>query len=511
MSRVISGTNDLATVRPDVAAQFHPTKNGDLTPDRVAYGSHSKVWWICEKGHEWQTSPNKRTHGDYEHGCPYCSGRKVLAGFNDLASQNPAVAAEWHPTKNGDLTPDRITKSSQKKVWWQCSEGHEWQDSIDHRNRGIGCPYCSNHRVLKGFNDLAFLNPELAAEWHPTKNGDLTPDKVLPGSGQKVWWLGKCGHEWKAQINNRNNGAGCPVCDNKTILPGENDLATTHPELAAQWHPTKNGALQPSELSAGSKKEVWWKGECGHEWKSSPNKRTSSKNGCPKCAREAQTSFPEQAIFYYLNQLSPALNRYKHNERTEIDVYLPELGFGVEYDGRFHDTEAASQRDARKDAALADAGITLIRVKEVIDFAGCVDTEAIIYCKKSANHQFMGEVLQKLIARLNMKTGQGFAVDIDVERDRWKIYAQYIENKKQNSLAARCPELVAEWHPTKNGTMQPQHFSFGSNHAAWWKCSACGHEWPAKIYNRTKGHGCPICGLKKRGETRKQNIKSQHF
>ena len=93
-----------------------------------------------------------------------------------------------------------------------CSCGHEWRASIDERNKGRKCPYCTNRLVLSGFNDLATKRPDLTKEWHPTKNDNLDPTKVLPGSGSKAWWICKEGHEWQAEISGRNKGAGCPKC-----------------------------------------------------------------------------------------------------------------------------------------------------------------------------------------------------------------------------------------------------------------------------------------------------------
>ena len=137
---------------------------------------------------------------------------KCIPGVNDLATVNPQLASEWHPTKNGDLLPSQVTAGSDKKVWWLCTKGHEWPAKVSQRHAGSGCPYCSGLKAFPGFNDLATINPELAAEWHPTKNGDLLPSQVTAGSGKKVWWLGKCGHEWRAEIVNRSRGKGCRIC-----------------------------------------------------------------------------------------------------------------------------------------------------------------------------------------------------------------------------------------------------------------------------------------------------------
>lgn len=113
---------------------------------------------------------------------------------------------------------------------------------------GTGCPSAPGKVAQTGENDLATLFPELACQWHPIKNGSLTPEQVLPGSHRMVWWICEKGHEWRAQVKSRVVGCGCPVCANREIHPAENDLATQYPRLAVQWHPTKNGAITPIPL-----------------------------------------------------------------------------------------------------------------------------------------------------------------------------------------------------------------------------------------------------------------------
>ena len=140
---------------------------------------------------------------------------KLIVGQNDLATVNPDLASEWHPTKNNRLRPTQITAGSNRKVWWKGACGHEWEAVIGNRSRGSGCPHCSKRHVTEGVNDLVTVNPGLAAEWHPTKNGRLHPMQIAGKSNQKAWWLGKCGHEWEAAIYSRTAGKGCPYCHGK--------------------------------------------------------------------------------------------------------------------------------------------------------------------------------------------------------------------------------------------------------------------------------------------------------
>lgn len=210
--RLLPGENDLATVCPDLAEQWHPEKNGALKPGMVMSTSVCRVWWRCEHGHEWQAKVKDRMSGT---GCPVCSGRKVVEGINDLASNYPMIAAQWHPVKNGERRPQDVAVSSNRRIWWQCSLGHEWQASVYSRTQGqSGCPYCTNRKVLPGFNDLATLYPQIAKQWHPTLNGTFTPKQVTPGSKRKVWWICPEGHVWKAVIYARTGAkkSGCPVC-----------------------------------------------------------------------------------------------------------------------------------------------------------------------------------------------------------------------------------------------------------------------------------------------------------
>lgn len=173
------------------------------------------ILWIDSLGHEWTATVKNRVQGS---GCPYCSHRAVLAGFNDLASQLPDVAAEWSE-RNLPLTPDKVSVFANRKVWWKCKHGHEWNTLISTRSAGSKCPYCSGITLLKGFNDLATRYPHLAAEW--SDKNPFAPDTVNDKSRKNVWWhCSKCGNEYQAVIYSRVNGLMCPVCADRAVLRG---------------------------------------------------------------------------------------------------------------------------------------------------------------------------------------------------------------------------------------------------------------------------------------------------
>ena len=209
--------NSLFVSNPELSKEWDYEKNGNLRPEYVVANSGKKVWWKCDKGHEWQATIGSRNSG---RGCPCCSGNKVLTGYNDLQTVNSILAKEWNYEKNNELTPADVLSNSGKKVWWKCQRGHEWQATIDNRNKGKGCPYCSGRYPVKGENDLQTVNPTLAKEWNYEKNSGLIPADVLPNSNEKAWWKCSKGHEWQATINSRNTGCDCPFCSNKKISKG---------------------------------------------------------------------------------------------------------------------------------------------------------------------------------------------------------------------------------------------------------------------------------------------------
>lgn len=202
---------------------------------------------------------------------------------------HPALASEWDYARNDAADINILTVAKKAKAYWLCPLGHSYFTRIDHRiNSGSNCPVCAGNVLLTGFNDLATISPELASEWHPELNGDLLPSMVAPNTAKKVWWLCLEGHHYQATVGNRNNlGRGCPTCANQKILPGFNDMATTHPHLLTEWDYEQNTDNKPETVFAGTRKTLWWKCPTGKhsyqaagEYKSNPNRT----HGCSVCA-----------------------------------------------------------------------------------------------------------------------------------------------------------------------------------------------------------------------------------
>jgi hypothetical protein len=361
----------LATTHPEIAEQWHPTKNGDLTPDDVVGGKDEKIWWKCPKGddHEWDAIIYSRKSGS---GCPVCAGRQ-LGMSNCLAKNKPKFAEQWHPTKNGKLKANEVTIGSNKKVWWQCLENpsHEWESKISGRViDNLGCPFCSNQKTNIS-NSLATLYPHLVDEWHPTMNGKLIPDIVNPGSHRKVWWqcLVEPKHEWKTQINSRTRrGFGCPFCSNQELHP-TNSLSALNPKLIKEWHPTKNVDLTPDDVMPGSVKKVWWKCNKGddHEWKVAVRHRGQRGSNCPYCSLTPQ-SRQELTITFELIRFFKDINPKGFKTRVKgklwsIDIYIPQLKLGIEFDGSYWHKDKRAL-DKLKTENLEEEGFEIFRVRE---------------------------------------------------------------------------------------------------------------------------------------------------
>ena len=382
----------LSVTHPELAAQAD-----GWDPSTMTTGTKKKVSWKCEKGHIWSAAINHRASGT---GCPICSNKKVLAGYNDLSTTNPDLATQadgWDPTT--------LISGNKKIVSWKCEKGHIWAASINNRSRGTGCPFCSGRRVLSGQNDLATTHPELAAQadgWDPTT--------TTAGSEKKCLWRCQFGHNWETSPNNRSNGnTGCPFCSGLRVLSGQNDLATTHPELAAQadgWDPTK--------IKAGSSKKLQWMCDLGHQWVASVSDRSLKENGCPICSgRTVWTGLNDTATTH------------------------PEL------------------------AAQAD-GWDPTKIK-----AG---SNKRVQWKCQHGHQWV----VSLNARSTGNSGCPFCSGL-------RVLSGF------NDIATTHPELAAQadgWDPTT--------LNAGSNKKVGWICDL-EHTWITSVNDRSSGNGCPFC------------------
>ena len=495
----------LANCYPEIAQEWHPHLNGDLTPRDVTAKSHHKAWWLCPQGHDYEARIANRTNPNKPTSCPYCAGKKVNEE-NCLATLYPEIAEEWHPDKNGTLTPQDVTAGTPRKVWWRCPQGHDYEARIASCTppKPQGCPYCSGQRVHPD-NCLATLHPEIAAQWHPHLNDDLTPQRVTANSGQKVWWLCPQGHDYDAVIASRTppNPTGCPVCSGRRAT-AETCLANLYPEIAQEWHPSKN-TLTPQEVMPGSGQKVWWLCPKGHDYEAVVHSRTPPQSsGCPFCTRQASSH--EYRLLAELRFIF-GYDEVRHRDKSlgkEVDLYLPRYRIAIEYDGSYYHQDKTKQDQAKRDH-LHEQGVTLIRLRhhpleklsphDIIHQSDDItkeDIDALLAVLKLAD---LRDAHQQAI--------QAYEGQSDFcNEDGYKYYlARFPAPPENESLPFLYPAIAQEWHPSKNAPLSPASFTPGSGQKVWWLCPQ-GHDYEAVIASRTppKPSGCPYCAGKRVNE-----------
>jgi hypothetical protein len=309
----------------------------------------------------------------------------------NLTITHPEISKQWHSTKNGELTPDKVSKGMKKLVWWICPKGHEYDEYIYHRSKRKleGCPYCTGKRVCND-NCLKSCYPEVAKQWHPTKNGELTPDKVAKMSCKKVWWICKKKHEWQAKIAQRTfKKNGCPYCSGR--LPSEkNSLSNAPYFILREWH-KDNPPIETFTIST-AKKAKWECYYCDYIWVTNISTRAVRLSGCPNCyvskgEMAVRLALEENDIKYIRNK---KFDDCKNLRPLPFDFYviINKKEYLIEFDGDQHNIEVAffggkkafkqrQKNDNTKTSFCEDNNIPLLRLTEK-DYSDSKITKKII-------------------------------------------------------------------------------------------------------------------------------------
>jgi hypothetical protein len=346
-------------------AEWHPTKNGNSKLTDFKQGSNKKVWWLCpdtfECGcpHEFQAIIQNRVKAVTK-GCPHCAPNPTsLCIHRSIVFTHPEIAKMWHPTKNGDLLPSMVRKSSDKEVVWLCPDtckygcSHEFKRKVDiHIRQCEGrCPFCSQSTLTFCFHDsLAFTHPEIANEWHPTMNGNLTPSQVTAGSQIGVWWICKTSlihFEYKQVIASRTSQEQCcPQCVRyDMLLYKDNSLARKYPDIAKLLHPTLNGAITAEDISACSHDTFWWycseyfpDGTPHRSYQTRPINKTLGGNGCPDCAKYQPIRHYTQSLEYRYPEIAKLWDHEKNAPLmpSEVSCGTNKIVWWICEDGHSH-------------------------------------------------------------------------------------------------------------------------------------------------------------------------------
>lgn len=423
---------------------------------------------------------------------------------NKYISEDEKAMFEWDWEENNKLGffPDKITQGSvSKQVIWRCSKcGKPYPMSPRSKIKlKFQCRQCGHNKNVSPIHNLTVHYPDLAKEWDFEKNYPIRPEDIAPKTNKIYFWLCSKGHSYSASPNNRIK-PGKSRC-NECYL-SENNLAVKNPELAKQWHPTKNGNLIPEIVTFGCNDFAWWSCPiCGHEWKAKINNRNNGR-GCPKCNIGTQTSAPEMIIFHYLNKYFPdAIHRYKI-EKKEIDVYIPSLNVGIEYDGDgHHQSEHSFKKDSKKNEFLSKKGITLIRIREAKCHAMDERFCQIYPIEQTSDYLTIIPILEDILSKL-----QNIQININVEdfiRNINEIKSNLHKKPFEDSLAAYILQkendgfpLEAFWDYEENNRINlfPEKTTRGSRIKAYWICRNNNtHKFKKEIHRIAGGEGCSKC------------------
>lgn len=330
--------------------------------------------WRCPSGHDFCQRLEHRIGGI---GCGVCAGKQIVHGVNDLETRFPDVARDWHP--DNERLSHEVAPNSNRRVKWRCMFGHEWVQSPNIRvSQGTGCPMCSGRVVVSGVNDLATTHPVLAGEL--IEEHRSLASSVSAGSARKLTWLCRGGHVWDAALFIRKKGVGCPYCAGNRVVPGESDVGTRYPEVAACMQQGGDRLLSPSSTIVVS----WRCVECFREYRSSVRHRVrrwrnSGSLQCRECAAVSVrgSSRGERELGDFVESICEGFHVVQ-NDRTliapkELDVYVPSLRVAFEFNGTYwHSDErirrtlgiSAEEYHENKTSLCREAGVKLIHVAQ---------------------------------------------------------------------------------------------------------------------------------------------------
>ncbi len=489
----------------DLMKEWDWGKNNELGlfPDRLTVNSRKKVWWKCSDGYSWDAVIAKRVRGVDRR----FYAEQILFVERSLAVKFPELSKEWDYVKNAPLTPNDVTYGSQKIVFWICPICHQsYPKKISNRTapskqktESKKCPVCLGRYIIPEYNSLKALYPDIIAkEWDYEKN-ILTPDSIAPHSNQVFWWKCEYNHSYAASPNNKisKNGGECPYCSGHRVSD-QNRLTLICPELAKQWHPTKNNK-DASDVSFGSNEDAWWLCPiCSYEWKAKINNRYNGR-GCPNCSKGQHTSFPEQVIYYYIKLLFPdAVSQYKL-ESVEIDVFIPSVNIAIEYDGGYwHKSLYKYKKDICKNKFIYNHHIHLIRIRESDCYQMTEDHCKIFPIVYTSNYETLTIVIKEVIKYIGALTKLSLYVDVDIQKVRNNIISSAFYVKPANSFAAfmvNNPDVVkADWDYDLNFPLTPEMVKPHSSKYAHWICKQNkNHRWTAPISSISNGFGCSRC------------------
>ena len=445
--------------------------------------SNEPIECECRKcGHRWPAIPNNILRGE---GCPRCGGR---------TRKNTEQFIEELKQVNPYLTVIGEYVNNKTKIRYICENcGQEDEKVPTSLLKGHGCKYCSAQKRgnLKRHTNEWFLS-ELKI-----KNPGIVPLESYKTYDKTIRCKCVCGNVWSVSPANLLQGKRCKKCKGRKI--SERQMRSNKEFL--RMLSKVNYSIEPLEDYKGTDSEITFRCTiCGNTWSAKP-KQVLKGRGCKVCQRRWQTSFPEQALYYYIKSEFPdAVNGFTDGfEPSELDIYIPSRGIGIEYDGRTHHN-TVTMAEANKYNTCIEKGIYLIRVRErAVGIKQGQICDLLIRSEYGDTKKYssLNDCISSVLDYLHVKK------DINVERDVFEIKEQYYSMIKHNSLGELYPQIAKEWDYSQNGFVTPFMVSAKSGDKYHWLCSKCGRSYSSSPYLRTTGHGCSDCaGVSKKTHDR---------
>lgn len=440
---------------PDAAVEFKANLNPGIDPEKVAWSSGKKINWVCRQcGNQWSASPNNRFSGNQWRPCPECARKVADAKRRETASEKSGSIAEsaekflreWDWKRNEGLNPYKISINSTHKFWWVCSDCKEsFRASASHRING--------------------------------------------GTDHRSCAFAAMGDRYRRKAGERNF------------------FGRKYPELLAEWDFEAN-TDPPENYSVNSNISVHWRCGKGHSFKKSVTDRTPPKSsGCPECSVHG-TSRNELRIYCELAHFFPNIIWRNKDFGVEIDILLPDLSVGIEYDGSYWHGDKTDQ-DLKKTKFLAEHGITLIRIREAP--LPCLTRTCIPVPYEPLSVASLCKILKKLVdvspalpptTRDELLATRHFNRDADFKRVLTKLPAP----PESESFFVKCPAKAKFWDYEANFPLTPDLFLPRSGIKVHWRCPECDYRFEKTIDRVfSNKHVCRQCAISRAANQRVQN------
>jgi hypothetical protein len=458
--------------------------NDEAKLAELTLGSSRVIGWICPLGHRYLATPQARSNRNA--GCPFCSGKRVLPGFNDLASQLPAIAASWSISKNYPVQPETVHMGSNKKFWWTCPFGHEWSAAVHKRAIGQNCSVCANKSVQEGVNDLASTQPSVANFWSPSNPRPASDFSA--GSHESVLWLCSNNHEFRSSIREQAKGFSCPYCNGTKVLPGSSDFFSKFSELRKDWDEDANGCEAPNNLPISSRK-YWWKCTFGHGYEASTGHRSRGQ-GCPYCSNkqiiagfnDLETTHP--ILFGELSseEMVPNRSLVSAGSDRKLQWVCPKC--------RAHYIASVASR-VRGSACPVCANLKVI--EGINDFSTTHPDLAMMWDFEKNLTKKPTEIVKGSNKKFFWRCDLGHSFQMSpngLSENICPVCSNRVVEVGLNDLATLFPRFAAEW--SSANTFSPSEVVPGSPKQAFWNCGQ-GHSFRQRINAHVRGQGCPYC------------------